>query len=111
MNENELEETDLPQSGNSQFLKAKDIKGKVVPAKITNVSRTTFQNGEAGINLYVELGKEEKIIGLNKTRRKALNDAYGKKFADWVGKSIQLTTTVTAYQGSSFDSIVIIPSS
>ena len=114
MGKNEIEDSEMPQTGASKFLKGIDVKGKIVQATIEAVGESTFEsNGESKSvrTLDVDLGKDGvKSFSLNKTNIATLVAAYGRGVQNWVGKRINLTSTVknNPKTGQPTDSIMII---
>jgi hypothetical protein len=91
----------------SKYLKAADIEGSPI------VTIAGIENEEVGKDkevrpvLYFE--GEDKGIILNKTNATNISKAYGYETDDWIGKQVQIGTTMVDFQGQSVEAIRIYP--
>jgi hypothetical protein len=80
----------------SPYLKAADLQGQRVPAKISRVEMREIGD-EVKPVVYFE--RREKGLVLNKTNANTVSAAYGDETEGWEGKEIVLFETEVEYQG------------
>ena len=92
-----------------KLLAAKDIKGKTIRGVITAVYPETMHDKERGdsTKLVVELGDGEHRIQLNKTNAIALAKMAGDDTDEWVGKTLEIKTGPTVFQGKPTEGLVL----
>jgi hypothetical protein len=106
----EIQADEMPQQ-NNKYLKGSDLVGKFLKAKIVSTGETIFKGQEKPVrNLTVEMDGRETSFTLNKTNIATLVQAYGKSTKNWIGKTVQLTSTkkTNPTTGQLADSIVVI---
>lgn len=92
----------------SKYLKAADF-GDDTP--VVTISAIEFEevgkDKEVRPILYFE--GEDKGIVLNKTNATNISKAYGSETDDWIGKKVQIGTTMVDFQGQSVEAIRLYP--
>ena len=88
----------------SNYLKAPDLKGRNVNLTIKAITQEKIGQDKESKPL-VTFSKVKKGLILNVTNCRTIEKAYGKIFANWVGKDIQLYPTTVSFQGSVVDCI------
>ncbi len=83
--------------GNSDYLKAADLKGKSVNLEIKGVNSAEFTDdkGNTKSKALLEFKGKDKMAVLNITNTRALVNAYGPDSDDWIGKKIVLSVRQT----------------
>ncbi len=82
--------------GNSEWIKAKDLRGKDWVLEIARISDHTFparDDQPAKQQLVLHFRGATKKLGLNTTNAHAIGEMYGPESDDWVGKTITLYPT------------------
>ena len=80
----------------SRFLKAPDLKGRAVPAKIDKVETELLGEKEKAVLSFEN--KQKKLV-LNKTNANTLAVAYGDDTDRWPGKPVVLRPTMVDMRG------------
>jgi len=78
--------------GNSDYLKAADLKGKSVNLEIKSLSSAEFTDdkGNTKTKALMEFKGKDKMAVLNVTNTRAMVAAFGPDSDDWIGKKILL---------------------
>lgn len=84
------------------YLSAPHLRGHRLEVTIREVEATTI-GGVDKLVVYFH-GKQKGLV-LNKSNLKTLVGIFGEETADWLGKSIELFTVKTEYQGDSVEGI------
>ena len=84
----------------SDYLKAADLKGKVVSVTIESVSLEELGSEKKAVVHFV--GKERGLV-LNKTNAAVIKSAYGSDTEGWTDKTIELRPDKTQFQGQLVD--------
>lgn len=82
--------------GESNYLKAADIKGKTPTVVISKVELVEFENnGKKDVKPVIFFEAREKGVVLNKTNTKSLIESFGGASEGWIGKSTMLSVVNT----------------
>jgi hypothetical protein len=83
--------------GNSDYLKAADLKGKSVNLTIKGVNSADFTDdkGNTKTKALLEFKGKDKMAVLNITNTRALVAAFGAESDAWIGKNIVLSVRQT----------------
>jgi hypothetical protein len=87
----------------SKYVKASDLGGRTLNAKIAGLAMEKMGDGE--MKPVVHFIGASKGLVLNKTNGSALKEIYGSNTADWRGKPVQLFPTFTEYAGKRVECI------
>ncbi len=88
----------------SRFLKAADLKGRTVKAKIKKVEVEEIgQDRDEKPVVYFE-GVERGLV-MNKTNGVAIAEIHGDATDDWTGKEIEILSMMVPYQGQNVAAI------
>ena len=88
----------------SRFLKAADLKGRTVKAKIKKVEVEEIgQDRDEKPVVYFE-GVERGLV-MNKTNAFAIAEIHGDPTGGWTGKEVELFSMMVPYQGQSVAAI------
>ncbi len=91
----------------SNYLKASDLGGKVVPVTISEVKTETVGR-EKELKLVVYFDGKDKGVVLNKTNaRKIVEIAGSDDTDDWTGTRVALYATEVEFQGDTVEAIRI----
>ena len=106
--ENDMKHNDV--YGESEFLKAEDLKGSTVKLTVESVGTHTFDEGkpEEKTQIVVRFAGKKKKLGLNVTNSKAFFGQLGEDTDDWTGKEIKLYPTTTDFAGKEVDCIRVV---
>ena len=85
-----------------QYLKAADLGGRAVQARINIVTAEDFDEGQKLVLHFA--GKEQGMV-LNKTNTSVVMDLYGDETDDWVGKVVEVFPTKVDYGGKLVDAL------
>lgn len=88
----------------SQWLKAADIKEKKVKVTVAEVKPVVVKDNEPR-KLELHFSELQKSLLLNKTNGTRMMEAFGKETDNWAGKTIELYTIMTNYQGEEVPAI------
>src|SRR5262245_12082836 len=93
---NEIEFDDLY---GSRFFTAADLKGEQLRVKIGKIEVGELREKTGGVKrkLIVYFDGQEKALVLNKTNATAIANAFGKKYANWVGEFVSLVSAPTSF--------------
>ncbi len=80
----------------SQYIKASDLQGRRVLAKMKTVVMEKVGNDQKPV-LYF-MGKDKGLV-LNKTNATKIADAYGPNTEAWVGQPLELFEAMVEFQG------------
>lgn len=86
----------------NKYLKASDLQGREVKARIAGHDVAQFDNGN---KVVLTFDGKEKGLTLNKTNAMKIADAYGEDIESWAGNEIIMYPDKTDYQGSLVDCI------
>src|SRR5262245_53043649 len=83
----------------SKYFSVTDLKGGQPRLRIgkIEVDELREKNGGTKRKLVVYFDGQEKALVLNKTNATALANAFGKKYANWVGEFVSLFSAPTSY--------------
>lgn len=98
-------------TSNSKFLKAADLQNKKPVLTITEaaVQENTY-NGETKKQIVLHFAESEKVLGLNKTNARRIDQLIGTEtFEEWQGYKIRLYVDQTEMDGKTVDCIRIFP--
>ncbi len=95
----------IEESFPSKFLKASDLQGKKIVAKMDRVETDTVGDDVKAI-LYFQ-GKEKGLV-LNVTNKNAIVDQYGPETDDWAGQTVTLYEAMVQYQSKMVPAIRIM---
>ena len=90
----------------SNYLKAADLKGKVITVTMANVAHEKLGDDDKLI-LYFD-GKEKGLV-LNKTNANNIAAIYGPETDSWRGQRVALATAWVDFQGRSVEAIRVRP--
>jgi hypothetical protein len=92
-------DTDFDDLYGSKYFSAADLNGGQKRVKIgkTEVVALTEKNGSTKRKCVLLFEGEEKGLVVNKTNATKLGEAYGRNFAAWVGKHIELYSEPTQF--------------
>lgn len=90
----------------SNYLKAADLKGKVITVVMANVAHEKIGDDDKLI-LYFD-GKEKGLV-LNKTNANNIAAIYGPETDSWRGQKVALATAWVDFQGRSVEAIRVRP--
>lgn len=96
--------------GNSEWLKAADLKGKKVRVRIESWTTHTFkqQDGSERPQVSLSFAGTTKKLGLNKINAKMIASMYGDDVENWVGQEVTLYPSKTPnLQGNIVDCVRI----
>ena len=96
-NLNEELQMNINEAFPSSYLKADDLQGKRIKAKLDRVEQGDEQSTGGKPVLYFE-GKEKGMV-LNKTNAMALAGDFGPDTDTWKGKEVELYTIDTTFNG------------
>lgn len=85
-----------------QYLKAADLNGRAVQARISNVTAERFDEGEK-LCLHFD-GRDQGMI-LNKGNTKVVLDAYGDETDGWTGKVVEIYPDKVTFSGRLVDAL------
>ena len=101
---------DVYPSKKGSHLKAEDLNGKEIKAKIASYEIVEFPNdGEPEKKLVLKFERGEKTLVLNKTNSRAIQSGFGGEIDDWIGKEIIMFPTTTDFSGKMVDCIRVRP--
>lgn len=86
----------------SNYLKAADLKGKVVKVKIKAVTVEDIGDDKKPV---IRFEGRDRGLALNKTNAGIIASAYGQETDNWNGKEIELRPDKTQFQGQLVDCI------
>ena len=90
-------------AGNSDYLKAADIKGKGdVTLQISDVASKEF---DEGMKLILAFKGKDKQLVLNKTNANIIAEMLGTDTDDWIGSNIDVYAARVEFQGKIVDAI------
>jgi hypothetical protein len=91
----------------SNYLKASDLNGSVVPVTIDHVAVEAVGRDEEKRPVLYFVGKSKGVV-LNRTNAKKIAEIVGtEEMDDWSGARIALFSAMVEYQGKSVESIRI----
>ncbi len=91
----------------SKYLRAADLPRKGMTLTIDAVEQEQLGNDDKWV-LYFTDGEKRGLV-LNKTNALTISDGFGKKVADWSGKTIHLRKERVPFQGGRVDAIRVSP--
>lgn len=86
----------------SRWLKAEDVGNNKVAAEIKDVKAEKVGDDEKLVLYFHELTKG---VVLNRTNFEKLKKAYGNETNAWIGKTVEIYTTLVAYKGEEVEAI------
>lgn len=89
----------------SKYLKAADLKGNRITAKIDRIETDTVGD-DSKVILYFQ-GKEKGLV-LNVTNKNMIVDLYGPETDDWSGQPIVLYEAMVQYQSKMVPAIRVM---
>ncbi len=90
----------------SKYLKAGDLQGRSVKAKIGNVVSEILGNDN---KLIIYFAGKEKGMVCNRTNAMTLAEAWGPDTDNWTGGDIEIFSTKVPFQGKLTDSLRVRP--
>ena len=94
----------------SKYLKAEDLKGQRIPVTISRVEMGDIGDGDSREQKpIVYFQNKEKGLVLNKTNAGNISYMYGDESDAWIGKQVELFTTIVPFQGRQVPAIRIAP--
>lgn len=90
----------------SRYLKAGDLQGRTIRAKIANVVTEVIGNDSKMVIYFV--GKEKGAV-CNRTNAMTLAEAWGPDTDNWIGGDIEIFSTKVPFQGKLTDSLRVRP--
>ncbi len=91
----------------SKYLRAADLPRKGMTLTIDAVEQEQLGNDDKWVLYFT--GGEARGLVLNKTNALTISDGFGKKVADWSGKTIHLRKERVPFQGARVDAIRVSP--
>jgi hypothetical protein len=92
----------------SKYLKSSDLQGRTVEAEIEQVCEEEVGEAREKKLIVYFRGKHRGIV-LNQTNAVALQSSFGDETDSWAGKSVQIYTEPTLFQGRRVDGLRIRP--
>lgn len=86
----------------SKYLKAADLQGQAVIAKIATVKMEKL--GEDNRPMLYFVGKD-KGLPINKSNKNKLVELFGAETDDWTGQTIEMFVILTDYKGEQVEAI------
>ncbi len=90
----------------SKYLKAGDLQGRSVKAKVGNVVTEILGNDN---KLVIYFAGKEKGMVCNRTNAMTLAEAWGPDTDNWTGGDIEIFSTKVPFQGKLTDSLRVRP--